>query len=67
MTTDRAFTHPNFGNQARVELEGREVRLVFVAGSAEYAEHFAEDLVEQLRNGSLNITLLGTPTHETRE
>jgi hypothetical protein len=64
VTTDRPFTHPNFGSQARVELEGREVRLVFVAGSAEYAEHFAEDLVKQLRNGALNITLMGTPTHE---
>jgi hypothetical protein len=62
MTTDRQFTHPNFGKQARVELDGREVRLVFVAGNADQAESLADNILAQLRNGGVNITLMGKPT-----
>jgi len=62
MMSDRQFTHPNFGNQARVELAGREVRLVFVARNSNAAESLADNLVAQLRNGALNITLMGKPT-----
>ena len=36
--TDRQFTHPNFGNQARVEVWGKEVRLIFVADNKAKAE-----------------------------
>lgn len=60
--TDRGFTHPNFGNQARVEMHGKEVRLIFVAGSLAQAEDLAETIVAQLKQGALNITLMGKPT-----
>jgi hypothetical protein len=62
MTTDRQFTHPNFGKQARVELDGREVRLIFVASDAGAAESLADSILAQLRDGALNITLMGKPT-----
>ena len=58
---DRLFTHPNFGKQARVECWGREVRLIFVADNDAKAEELAESIVDQMRNGALNITLLGRP------
>jgi len=67
MTIDRQFTHPNFGKQARVEVWGREVRLIFVANNAAAAEDMAEYLVEQMRNGALNITLMGMPTSVVEE
>jgi len=59
---DRGFTHPNFGNQARVEVYGREVRLTFVAGTTAQADSFAESIVQQMKAGVLNITLMGKPT-----
>ena len=62
MTTDRAFTHPNFGNEARVELNGCEVRLIFVAGNRVKAESLALSLLEQLQAGAVNITMMGKPT-----
>ena len=61
MTTDRQFTHPNFGKQARVELYGREVRLIFIASDEAKAEEMAEYLLKQLRQGAVNITLMGKP------
>ena len=67
MNTDRQFTHPNFGNQARVEVWGKEVRLIFVASSADMANDFAENLVEQLQSGAVNITLMGKPTSTVEE
>lgn len=60
--TDRGFTHPNFGNQARVEQVGREVRLIFVAGTTAQASDFADTVVSQLRAGAINITMMGKPT-----
>lgn len=57
-----AFTHPNFGSEARVEQTGREVRLIFVAGTVAQASDFAITLVEQLKAGALNLTLMGKPT-----
>jgi hypothetical protein len=59
---DRGFTHPNFGNEARVELAGKEVRVIFVAGTHKQAESFAKTIVSQMRAGALNITLMGKPT-----
>jgi hypothetical protein len=60
--TDRQFTHPNFGNQARVEVWGNEVKLIFVASDRGKAHDMAEYLVDQLKSGSLNITVMGKPT-----
>lgn len=60
--TDRGFTHPNFGSQARVEVYGREVRLTFVAGTPAQADDLAESIVQQMKAGALNITMMGKPT-----
>jgi hypothetical protein len=58
----RVFTHPNFGTEARVEQYGREVRLIFVANSRAQAGELAESIVEQLKSGAVNITMMGQPT-----
>ena len=60
--SDRGFTHPNFGREARVEQYGREVHLIFVAGTAAQADSLAESIVSQLQAGAINITMMGKPT-----
>lgn len=65
--TDRGFSHPNFGNAARVEVWGKEVRLIFEAKTAAAAEDFAEHIVNQLKAGALNLTMMGKPTSITDE
>ncbi len=65
--TDRQFTHPNFGNQARVEVWGKEVRLIFVASDMHKAGELAQYLIDQLKPGTLNITVMGKPTSITEE
>jgi hypothetical protein len=67
MANDRLFTHPNFGHEVRVEVEGREVALVFVTTSPDKASDFAEHLLEQLKEGTLNLTLMGKPTGVTED
>lgn len=67
MAIDREFTHPHFGNQARVEVYGREVRLIFVAHTPEQANDFAESVVQQLRDGMLHITMMGKATSVREE
>ena len=64
--TDRQFTHPNFGNEARVEWNDREVHLIFVAGNAEKAESLAMSILDQLKAGAINITMMGRPTKVER-
>lgn len=58
----RPFSHPNFGQAARVEWNDREVRLIFEAHTAGQAADMARLLVEQLKRGALNITLMGKPS-----
>jgi len=65
--TDRQFTHPNFGNQARVEVWGKEVRLIFVASDVRKADEMAQYLIDQLKSGALNITVMGKPTSIVEE
>lgn len=60
--TDRGFSHPNFGNNARVEVWGKEVRLIFIAHTGAQAADFAEYIVNQLKAGALNLTLMDKPT-----
>lgn len=62
MTTDRGFTNPNFGSEARVEQYGKEVHVVFVASTETQADDLTERILSQLKAGSLNITLMGKPT-----
>jgi hypothetical protein len=60
--TDRGFTHPNFGSEARVEQYGREVHIVFVAGTQEQSNSMCKSILAQLQAGALNITMMGKPT-----
>jgi hypothetical protein len=66
--TDRQFSHPNFGKEVRLEVRGREVKLIFVAGTEEKASDLAEKILDMLKKGSLNLTMMGEPTsvEETR-
>lgn len=43
--TDRPFTHPNFGREVRIEQFGREVHLIFVAGSDRQADSLVDTLL----------------------
>lgn len=58
--TDRPFSHPNFGKEARIEQYGREVHLIFVAGTKAQADDLVEVLLAQLKAGSLQITVMGS-------
>lgn len=58
----QAFSHPNFGKEARVEQCGREVRLILVAGTEAQAADLARTIVGQLKGGALNLTMMGRPT-----
>ena len=63
--SDRQFTNPSVGSEVRVEQYGKEVRLIFVASSLAKADALADNILEQLASGSLNITLFGRPTSIT--
>ena len=58
----RGFTHPNFGSEVRVEQYGREVRLIFEAGTEARADSLCESILSQLKAGAINITMIGKPT-----
>jgi hypothetical protein len=61
MATDRQFTNPDYGKEVRVEVVGREVRLIFVAGTVGKANALADNMIEQLKAGAINITMMGKP------
>jgi hypothetical protein len=65
--TDRMFTNPDYGKEVRVEVMGDEVALVFVANSNAKAQALAENILAQLKAGSINITLMGKPTKITED
>jgi hypothetical protein len=67
VVTDRPFTHPHFGNEARVEQHGREVRIIFVASREEQASDLTDLILDQLRAGGLNLTMMGKPTKVTEQ
>lgn len=62
MNGDRAFTHPNLGHQVRIEQFNREVRLTFVCHTREAADALTEDMLRQIKDGALSLTLMGKPT-----
>jgi hypothetical protein len=64
---DRTFTNPDYGSEVRVEVMGNEVALVFVAASDTKADALAKNILGQLKAGSINITLMGTPTKITED
>ena len=59
---DRPFTHPNFGQEVRIEQYGKEVHLIFVAANEAKADDLVKTLLKQLKAGALNLTMLGKPT-----
>lgn len=63
MATDRQFTNPDYGKEVRVEVAGNEVALIFVAASNAKAELLAGNILNQLKQGAINITMMGKPTH----
>jgi len=65
--TDRQFTHPDIGNAVRVEVVDNELRLTFVCRSNAKANDAADSMLAQLKEGTLNITLMGKPTSVTEE
>ena len=60
--SDRPFTHPNFGNEVRIEQFGTEVHLIFVAKTQAQSDSMCDELLRQLKSGGVNLTLMGTPT-----
>lgn len=60
--SDRPFTHPNFGRQVRIKQFGKEVHLIFVAGTQAQSNDLCDELSRQLKSGALNMTLMGKPT-----
>ena len=60
--SDRLFSHPNFGKEVRIEQYGREVHLIFVAGSQAQSDSMCDELLRQLQGGAVNLTLMGKPT-----
>jgi hypothetical protein len=62
MSGARPFSHPNFGKEVRIEQYGREVHLIFVAGSKAQSDSMCDELLRQLEGGGVNLTLMGTPT-----
>lgn len=58
----RAFSHPNFGNEVRVEQFGKEVRLIFVALTQHQSDYMVEELLRQLKAGGLHLDMIGKPT-----
>ena len=60
--SDRQFSHPNTGREVRIEQNGREVRLIIVCGSRAGADVLCTDILNQLKAGALNLTLMGKPS-----
>ena len=58
----RGFTNPNVGKEVRIEQYGREVRLIFVADTQAKSDALVETLLTQLKQGALNLTMMGKPT-----
>jgi len=64
--TDRAFSHPNLGRDAKVELFGRDVVVTLTASTEAQAEDLFDSVVRQLEAGGLNLTMMGLPTKVTK-
>lgn len=58
----QGFTHPSFGTSARIEQHGTEVRLIFVASTRSQATSLCDNILEQMKAGAINITMMGKPT-----
>ncbi len=63
----RNFTNPDFGKEVRVEQWGREVHLIFVGATEAKASDLVDNILAQLKAGTINITMMGKPTSVTKE
>ncbi len=61
------YKHKNFGKQVRVEVVGNETRLIFVGDGPMQANALANDLLEQLKKGSITIRIGGRISSITEE
>lgn len=61
------ISHPNFGNEVRIEQYGKDVHLVFVAKTRELANNLCDELLRQLQAGEIEIKLAGKPTSIIRD
>lgn len=64
---EKAWSHPNHGKELRVEVDGCETRLIFVGASPAAANKLADDLMTQVKKGSIKINIGGTITKITEE
>lgn len=62
-----SYSLPTVGHEVQVEQRGRRVTLCFVAATQAKADALAEYLVAQLRDGTLQITVMGKPTSVSRD
>lgn len=60
--SDRQFSHPNLGREARIEQYGKEVHLIFVCGTQVQSDDLCDTLLTQMKAGALNLTLMGKVT-----
>jgi len=61
------ISHPNFGNEVRIEQYGKDVHLVFVAKTRNLANDLCDELLRQLQKGEIEIKLAGKPTSIIRD
>jgi hypothetical protein len=61
------ISHPNFGNEVRIEQYGKDVHLVFVAKTRDLANDLCDELLRQLQEGEIEIKLAGKPTSIIRD
>lgn len=57
---DSLWGHPNHGREVRIESDGCETRLIFVGKSPQAASDLADDLLAQVKRGSIKINIGGT-------
>jgi hypothetical protein len=63
----KGFSHPNVGNNIRVEIHGTEVSLHFSCHSPDKAAEIAATFVKQLQEGNFLLRIGGTPDKIVRE
>ena len=55
---DRAFTNPNSGNSASVSQDGNDVAVIFHCSDRVKADKMFRNILAQLKEGTLNITMM---------
>ena len=65
MVAERPITH--LGADARLEVDGCEVRLIFATHSEKEANEIADLILDELEAGGLNMTVTGKPIKRTEQ